>query len=408
MARINRPRTAPSLSFKSACEHNPLRLPAFLEPELAAGHPWVYRNHVPTEFEAITGSWICAQAGQTKVWALWDNESQIALRVFSRKSLPGPEHIQERIKRSISLRLGVTATQTNAYRLINGEGDGLPGITVDAYGEFAVVATYSAAVEPLIPWLVDSLTLICAPRGIVRRRMSGQADNLAQIEVLRGEPPPPELVVTEGGVRYFADLALGHKTGLYLDQRDNRRTFSNFAKSGTVLNLFSYTGSFAIVAALAGASRLTNVDIAPQALARAKDNFRLNGVEPYPHEFIEADCYDYLKASVGLTDRFDAIVCDPPSLARNRSQLDHALKAYVRLNTLGLRLVRDGGFYAAASCTAQVSPEAFRKTLAEAARRAGCHAQIVHEAGHALDHPIVVGHPEGRYLKFVILRVLND
>jgi 23S rRNA (cytosine1962-C5)-methyltransferase len=229
-----------------------------------------------------------------------------------------------------------------------------------------------------------------------------------ETEVLSGHQLPSDLVISEYGVNYYADLEQGHKTGLYLDQRDNRRTFGNFARLGTVLNLFSYTGSFSIVAALAGASRVTSVDISEPTLARAQDNFRLNDIDPAQHEFTVADCYQYLKATVGTTTRFDAIVCDPPSLARNRAQLDRALKAYLRLNALGLRLVNEGGYYAAASCTAQVSAEAFRQVLAEATFRAGRRAQIVHEAGHAIDHPYGISHPEGRYLKFVVLRVLGD
>ena len=174
-----------------------------------------------------------------------------------------------------------------------------------------------------------------------------------------------------------------------------------------MLNLYAYTGGFSVVAALAGAQRTTSVDIAEPALARAKDNFSLNGLDPTEHQFIVQDCYEYLKANVFAKKQFDAIVCDPPSMARNRAQLEDALNAYVRINMLGLRLVRHGGFYAASSCTAQVSPEAFRKVLAQAASRARRRAQIVHESGHAWDHPVNLAHPEGRYLKFVVLCVTD-
>ena len=408
MARIDRRRVAHATPPKIADNPGHLKLPAFLEPELKRGHPWVYRNHIPTQFEANTGSWVCAQAGSTKVWALWDNESQLALRIFSRDRPPTPELISKRVQRALQLRQSLAKTGTTTYRLINGEGDSLPALVVDIYGEYAVVATYSAATKTIMPWLLDSLIHLIELRGIIRRKVTNESEEGAEIELLHGQRPPTNLVVSEFAIRYHADLEEGHKSGLYLDQRDNRRTFATFAKSGTVLNLFSYTGSFSIAAGLAGAQKLTNVDISEHALNRARDNFRLNDIDCTGHEFIESDCYDYLKAAVRTPERFDAIVCDPPSMARNRSQLDNALRAYLRLNTLGLRLVREGGYYAAASCTAQVSPEAFRKILSEAVQQAGRRAQIVHEAGHAIDHPVCIGHMEGRYLKFVVLRVLND
>lgn len=408
MARASHRKQPFSTHARSLTNPGPLQLPAFLESELAAGHPWVYRNHIPASFEADTGSWICAQSGRTMVWALWDNESQIALRIYSRGGRPNPELIFERVRRAIQLRKMIDGTQTSAYRLINGEGDGLPAVVADVYGEYAVVAVYSAAVNAILPWLVDALARLIALRGILLRRVTSVPDAHSKTELLYGQLPPNDLVISESGVKYHADLDQGHKTGLYLDQRDNRRAFAAFAKTGNVLNLFAYTGSFSIVAGLAGARRVTSVDISEQALSRAKDNFRLNGLDFSQHEFKVADCYEYLKAAVQAGEHFDAIACDPPSLARNRGQLDQALKAYVRLNSLGLQLVRDGGYYAAASCTAQVSPEAFRQTLADAALRAGRRAQIVHEAGHALDHPHSVSHLEGRYLKFVVLRVLND
>ena len=408
MARTDRRRNVRSVHLKLADDSGPLKLPAFLESELAAGHPWVYRNHIPAHFEADTGSWVCAEAGRAKVWALWDNESQIALRVFSRDSPPAPELFLERIRRAIQLRQALKKTSTTAYRLINGEGDGLPAIVVDIYGEYAVVATYSAATKAIIPWLVDSLSRLIELRGIIQRKMTNEPGNVAEIELLEGQYPPADLVISESGVRYYADLEKGHKTGLYLDQRDNRRTFATFAKFGTVLNLFSYTGGFSIAAELAGARGTTNIDISKHALTRAQDNFQLNDIDTTAHQFTASDCYEYLKATAHTQERFDAIVCDPPSMAHNRDQVGHALKAYLRLNTLGLRLVRKGGYYAAASCTAQVSPEAFRQILVKAVLQSGRQAQIVHEAGHALDHPVCICHPEGRYLKFVVLRVLND
>jgi len=386
--------------------HLTITLPAFLEGELSTGHPWVYRNHIPSGFEAPTGTWVCAVAGRARIWGLWDNDSQIALRVYSFDEKPTAKSIAERVKRASHLRRAQLPTETTAYRLVNGEGDGVPGIIVDVYGEYAVVATYSRATYTILPWLVDALSELSL-LGILHRRVAGDSEPGISVDVVRGGRPPENLIVLERGLQFYADLLQGHKTGQYLDQRDNRMTFSRFASQGAVLNLFSYTGGFSLAAALAGATT-TSVDISQPALERARDNFKLNGLDPNNHAFTKMDCFEYLSEAVKGAQRFNAVVCDPPSLARNRAQLDQALKAYLRVNTLGLRLVLDGGFYAAASCTAQVSPEAFRHMLIQAVSRAQKRAQIVHEAGHAFDHPIAVGHTEGRYLKFVILRVFGD
>jgi 23S rRNA (cytosine1962-C5)-methyltransferase len=227
------------------------------------------------------------------------------------------------------------------------------------------------------------------------------------LQLLLGAHPPEELTILEYGLRYYADMLSGQKTGLFLDQRDNRRTVARYAAGGTMLNLFSYTGGFSVAAANAGATCVTSVDIAAPAMQRARDNFILNALEPKQHEFVAEDCYDYLARAMAEHRTFDVVVCDPPSLARNRAQLPNALKAYTLLNARALACVRPGGFFASASCTAQLSPEAFRGMLADAARRAGKRLQIINEVGHAPDHPHFVAHPEGRYLKFILGRVLE-
>jgi 23S rRNA (cytosine1962-C5)-methyltransferase len=313
--------------------------------------------------------------------------------------------VAARVTGAWQLRQALLSSDTTAYRLINGEGDGMPGIVVDVYGPYAVVATYGLAVQPLLALVVTALKQVLAPAGILVRRMTADEAGPAVPQWVYGEPAPSDLRIMEHGVQFYADLMQGHKTGLYLDQRENRQTLGQFSRGASVLNLYAYTGGFSVTAALSGARRVTSVDIAAPALQRAQDNFRLNQLDPAQHQFVVRDCYDFLKASAAANERYDTIVCDPPSMAHSRAQLDDALHAYSLLSALGLRLVRDGGFYAASSCTAQVSPEIFRQMLVQSARRVGRVAQIVHEAGHAWDHPVNLAHPEGRYLKFVILRV---
>jgi 23S rRNA (cytosine1962-C5)-methyltransferase len=225
--------------------------------------------------------------------------------------------------------------------------------------------------------------------------------------LLEGREPPRSLLVTEYGVRFLADLYAGQKTGLFLDHRENRVYVRGQAQGRSVLNLFAYTGGFSLLAALGGARSVTSVDIAPAAIAAAAENFRQNGLPAALHEGVVGDVFDYLETARKKGKRFDLVVCDPPSFASSQSKQFAALRAYARLNALGLSLVEPGGLYAAASCTAQVSPEAFRLTLAQAAARAGVRLQIVHDVGQPADHPIFIGHPEGRYLKFVVARVLG-
>jgi 23S rRNA (cytosine1962-C5)-methyltransferase len=346
------------------------------------------------------------RAGKAEAWALWDPASAIALRVFSVEAKPDAEWVRERVREALALRRSlVVSEQTNAYRLLYGEGDGLPGVVVDVYAGYAVIVTYSDALDGVVPWVRDALIESIQPKGILWRRSSRESG--AELEVIAGHRPPSELTIQECGLGYYADLETGQKTGLFLDQRDNRQTLARFVRTGSLLNLFCYTGGFSVVAASRGARRVTSVDIAEPAIARAKDNFRLNGLEPANHEFLSQDCYEYLAGIVEERQSFDVVVCDPPSLARNRAQLEGAITAYTLLNARGIACVKPGGFYAAASCTSQVSPEAFRSMLGEAGRRANRRLQIVHETGHAADHPHFAVHPEGRYLKFVVARVLE-
>ncbi len=377
-----------------------IQLPGFLKRALSSGHPWVYRDHVPRDFSAPSGSWVRVQAGNFNAYALWDERSPIALRVLSAERLPDAAWVAARVQKAWELRDLVRSPDTSALRWLNGEGDGLPGITLDLYAQFAVLVTYVDAVEPLVPWVADALGKTTKLAGIVRRRKG------EELELLSGRKPPRELVVSEHGLRFAVDLYSGQKTGLFLDHRDNRRTVGRLSAGRRILNLFSYSGGFSLYAAAAGATKVTSVDSAPAAMADAARNFELNGLDSDAHEPVVSDAFEFLERAVSQARRFDLVVCDPPSFARDKSQLEAALKAYARLNTLGLRVTEPGGLYAAASCTAQVSPQAFRDTLAESARRAKRRFQIIHEAGQAPDHPVMAGHLEGRYLKFVIGRAL--
>jgi 23S rRNA (cytosine1962-C5)-methyltransferase len=376
-----------------------------LEKSLSSGHPWIYRDHLPKTSSLQHGSFVELRAGGARAFALYDAESAIALRIFSTRKLPDDAWFRERVELAFRLREPLRQGRTTAYRWIFGEGDGLPGLTVDLYGEYAVMVSYASSVTGLIERVATAMNQTTRLLGIVRRLPGSEAGE--RLELVSGRMPPERLVVEEHGARFYAELEKGQKTGLFLDQRENRRFIAGMSRGLSVLNLFSYTGGFSVHAALAGASRIVSVDSSPGALDTAKDNFRLNGLDPDAHAFEAADVFEFLRAEISRAKRHDLVISDPPSFAKSRAQKPEALKAYKRLNADGLRALKAEGIYAAGSCTSQVCPDDFHETLAESARRAKCELQIVGDFGQPLDHPVLAQHPEGRYLKFIVARALK-
>lgn len=375
-----------------------LTLDKSLEPALKSGHPWVYRNHLPKHTLA-TGDWVRVTAGSAEAYGLFDAEGQIGVRLFG-SAPPQGNWVEKRVQDALDLRALVSGPETDAYRLVYGEGDFLPGITVDRYGRFAVLRRYSPGVDSLVSVVASSVGKALKLRGVVSR-------DDGELRALWGELPPPELTVRENGIRLLANLFDGQKTGLFLDHRDNRQTLSRFTAGRRVLNLFSYTGAFSLYAVRGGAHHVTSVDIAPAAIEDAKRNFVLNGFDPEAHTFLSADVFALLAEYAARKEQFGVVVLDPPSFARSKKSRFAALRAYAKLNTQALRCTQPGGLLATASCTSQVSPEDFRAVLGEAALSAGVRVQVVHDAGHAPDHPVPATFPEGRYLKFLVARVLG-
>jgi 23S rRNA (cytosine1962-C5)-methyltransferase len=379
-----------------------LTVSADLEASLANGHPWIYRDHLRGTVDLETGTWVRIVAGHFKGVGLYDATSALAVRIYSRDTVPDAAWLGASIARAKRRRQPLLADgQTTAFRLLNGEGDGLPGIVVDVYGPIGVLRLDSTALVKLTPWIVEAIDSQLELKGICQKTTQG-------LEVLAGRPPPDRLIVSEHGLRFYADIGSGQKTGLFLDHRENRHSLERWARDASVLNLFSYTGGFSLYTARGGARRVTSVDRAGEAMARARDNVELNGLDPNIFEFVTADAMSHLEKLASEGQSFDIVISDPPSFARNRMQRRRAERAYERLHELALRVLAPGGLYAAASCTSQVDVETFKGTVAKAAARTARPLQIVLESGQALDHPVMVGHPEGRYLKFVALRSIGD
>jgi 23S rRNA (cytosine1962-C5)-methyltransferase len=223
--------------------------------------------------------------------------------------------------------------------------------------------------------------------------------------VVWGVAPPPNLVVREHGIQFFADLRAGQKTGLFLDHRENRRFVEQLSAGRTVLNCFAYTGAFSLYALRGGARTAVSADIGKGLAEAAAANIALNGFEAARHSFVTGDCFELLNQYADEGRQFDLVILDPPSFAKSKQNRYAAARAYTRLNALALRCVAAGGLLATASCTSQIGPEAFKELLAAAGATAGKRLQIIHEAGQPIDHPVPAHFPEGRYLKFVAARV---
>jgi 23S rRNA (cytosine1962-C5)-methyltransferase len=390
-----------------------------LRSRLAQGHPWIYRNHLSGGGKLRSGQWVRVRCGGLSVYGLYDAQSAIAVRVYSRHAPPDGEWIAERIWEAWEGRAAIrdNLAATTAYRWIYGEGDGLPGLVVDRYGDYTIVQTYAESIQALVPQVAAALRR-CDPelRGVVMRQGASQvgADaedgtslRTTELQTLWGEAPPANLVVQEHGLYFHADVGRGQKTGLFLDQRENRRTVEALAAGRTVLNCFAYTGGFSLYALRGGAADVISADIGRGLDEAAAANIALNQLDGARHRFVTDDCFALLDGYAKAGRSFQMLILDPPSFAKQKSSLHGAIRAYTRLNALGMRCVEPGGLLVTASCTSQVGPEVFRNLLGDAAQQAGVRAQIIHEAGQPADHPVPASFPEGRYLKFVVARVME-
>ncbi len=386
-----------------------LQIDPAIRGKLAQGHPWIYRNHVREGQELRSGQWVRVRSGSLVAYGLWDAQSAIAVRIFSSKSVPDRAWFAERVWEAWELRATLRQSgTTTAYRWIYGEGDGIPGLVVDRYGDYAVIQSYAESLKVVIPMIVPALRACDHElRGILlREREESEGEGTLRTRLLWGEAPPDELVVQEHGLYVQADLYHGQKTGLFLDQRENRRTVEALAGGCSVLNCFAYTGAFSLYALRGGATQVISADIGRGLAEAAAANLALNRLDGSRHSFVTEDCFTMLERYHRMGQRFQLIILDPPSFARQKSSMHVALRAYTRLNALAMGCIEPGGLLISASCTSQVSPEQFRGMLADAASQSEMRLQIIHEAGQPVDHPVPVGFPEGRYLKFVVARAL--
>ncbi|MDP9152599.1 MAG: class I SAM-dependent rRNA methyltransferase [Myxococcota bacterium] len=379
--------------------------------QLLRGHPWVWRETIASGLDAaVIGEEVQVISGDGSAVGrgLVDPTSPIAVRVWTRERKPiDPALLESRAMRACAVRAALLDfEQTNAFRVVHGEGDRMPGFVVDRYGSVAVARTDGEAAASRVGELADAIGPSLESWGVrsfVHRiatpRNKGEAP---RFDLLRGGPPPDVVHVREHGVPFVVDLKRGQKTGAFLDQRDNRRLVGQLARGRRVLNLFSYAGGFSLHAALGGAAHVTSVDIAAAAHATAQASFRLANLDPSVHRFVAADVSGFLDGARRRGDRWDLIVSDPPSFAPSEKALGRALSAYRALHRGCAEVLAPEGVLCASSCSSHVDAQAFLGTLDDVAL--GGRALSVLELRQAgPDHPTLAAFPEGRYLKFAVL-----
>src|SRR5262245_4146152 len=416
-----------------------------------SGHLWIYRSDVAQKSDAESGSIVRVvdHRGRFVARAHYGKESEITLRIISKEDVEIDREFWLARLRAASAWRDRVVSDTDAYRLVHAEGDLLPGLIIDRYGDCFALQTLTSGMDALKAMWVGLLVEEFHPRLIVER-------NDAKVRQLEGLPminsalfsvgqtvslPPAsidadessvgqtvsspmtskgadeedegeltvrptagaEIVITENGIKFRIDLLEGQKTGAFLDQRENRAAAMRYAR-GRGLDCFSFHGSFALHMA-GGCESVTAVDISVPAIERARRNAELNGVANI--EFISANVFDQLRDYDDAGERFDTIALDPPAFAKNRGAVEAALRGYKEINLRALRLLNPGGVLITCSCSYHVGEELFLMTLAEAARDAGRDVQIIEKRTQSRDHPILLTVPETYYLKCVVARVMD-
>ena len=372
------------------------------------GHPWVFSGAIrdldPTLPPGTIGR-LCAADGAALGVGYVNPRCTIAVRLLSRRDEPvDAAFVARRVAAAAALRGRVVAADTDAYRLINGEGDGLPGVLVDRYGGSLVVQLLTAGAERLRPWLVEALVTQVQPRVVVERSEGGvrAAEGLAPVAgVLVGEASDGE-PVRENGLRFVVTPGGGQKTGHFCDQRDNRARVRALAGGAHVLDAFAYHGGFAVHAGAGGAARVVAVDSSGGAIAAAERHWTLNQLPPDRAAFVAADVGRFLRER---DETFDLLVMDPPALVKQRKDVNRGARAYKDLNLWAMRRARAGALLCTFTCSQHVDAELFRKIVAGAAADAGRAVSLLVHLGPGPDHPVALGHPEGEYLHGLLLRV---
>ncbi len=389
-------------------------LKPYKEESLATGHAWIFSGALqqPPRWIEVGGLVdVKSSKGQFVARGYYNPQTDIAIRILTRnpEEAIDAEFVRDRVRRAVELRRVFLPEQTDAYRLIHSEGDGLPGLVVDRFADILVMQIHTAGMERLRPLITEALLQETGVSGILLRNDSASRRR----EGLEVEEPvavagevPEHVLIRENGIQFHVDPWQGQKTGFFLDQRDKRESLRKYAQGKRILNCFSYTGGFSLYAALTSKNtHVTSVDISAPAIEASRENFELNNLNPDDYEFHIADVFTYLEDAVARDEQFDVVVLDPPAFAKTQSTRNNALKAYRRLNTLGMQALRPGGILLTCSCSGVVGMDDLLGVISQSAQRFQHSVQLLESYTHGVDHPINLAMPETAYLKAVFCRV---
>ncbi|HSL92996.1 MAG TPA: class I SAM-dependent rRNA methyltransferase [Bacillota bacterium] len=380
-------------------------------PRIEQGHPWIYQSEIGRlAGDVVPGGMVRVQnhAGAFIGIGYYNPLSQITVRLLSRyDDVIDARFLAGRLQDSLSLRRKVVSAESSAYRLVHGEADGMPGLTVDIYNDIAVLQVLSLGMENLLPELLSALSDVVAPRGIILRNdvKVRELEGMQQEVRFAGEACETVVDFRENGFLMRADLWQGQKTGYFLDQRENRAFIRPFVHGARVLDCFSHTGSFAVHAAGYGAREVTAVDISDNAVEMIQHNARENGFGTIISAQV-ANAFDLLRQESEGGESYDVVMLDPPAFTKSKATLPAARRGYKEINLRGMKLTRPGGFLVSSSCSYHLSGDDFLGILADCAADAKRQVKLVAVRGQGMDHPVLPQARETSYLKFVILQVL--
>ncbi|MHB8828127.1 MAG: class I SAM-dependent rRNA methyltransferase [Syntrophales bacterium] len=373
---------------------------------LLHGHPWMFSGALARADKGIEpGQVVLAtnNAGQPLALGFF-NYGDIAFRVLTEdvSAIIDQDFWRRRIREALALRMKIIPPDTDAFRLVNAEGDKMPGLVVDRYRDCLVFSIGTAGIERWRDAFIELLAEETGAKTIYERSegRSRKLEGLAErVGLVVGEAPEA-MEILENGLRFEVDIQAGQKTGFFLDQRVSRELVGRLSKGASVLNCFSYTGAFSIYAARGGAKRVVSVESSTAANDIAVRNFCRNGFNPELHPILTADCFEFLRQT---TDQYDVIILDPPAFAKSRKDLNRAAHGYKEINMQAARRLAEGGLLATFSCSNHIDEELFGKIVLGAVRDAGKTAQLLCQTSAGPDHPVNLAHSEGRYLKGLLL-----
>jgi 23S rRNA (cytosine1962-C5)-methyltransferase len=403
MLRVNS-RKDPSSAHS---QHPVVTLKRGREGPVRGGNPWIFSQAIeriePASVEAGGLVSVHDASGALIGMGYRNPATTIAIRMIAWGETPAiDELVARRVKSALALRNRFIGDDTDAYRLVNGDGDGLSGVVVDRFGDVVVVQILTAGADRMRATIVDALNELLHPRSIIERshgavrKQEGLEDHTA---VLDGEPVT-ETVASENGIKIKIDFEHGQKTGYFLDQRDNRATAGAMASGARVLDAFCYQGGFSLAALAGGASKVVALDTSARALEIARQNLELNGHPASAVEFVHGEAGKFMAET---SNRFDLIVLDPPPLARSRGDAERAGRLYVELNTVAMRALAPGGRLMTFSCSTHFRADDFIRAVRFAASNAGRNLRMLSHLGPGRDHPVLLGHGEGEYLTGLML-----